>query len=135
MKYLLLLLLTGCGGSVVIDNEIYPYVEEYKTLAKQYGKKFHQKNVDVVFGPTRPGTIAICYRNRKLVRINKTRWDTKTVNEKKWVVFHELAHCMHKQEHRGEWDGKKLTSLMYPSLGNDRLFREYEQYYIEELFR
>jgi Zn-dependent protease with chaperone function len=139
LRYLALLFLTSCGAGPLVAPEVQPYVDEYKALSIKYDKPLLIKNVDVVFGETKKEQIAFCLDrgDNSTVTINKTKWDKKSNHGKKWVVFHELAHCMHKESHRGTISQGIVSSIMYPSMSPtvEQVFELNEAYYIEELFQ
>lgn len=104
-----------------IDNELVPYVKEYKGLLTEYCQSMHYnttKNYAIVFVPEMEKvsptlvTVGICYRylNGFKIEISREFWNRATAADRASVMYHELSHCLINKEHV-----KDPFNYMYPN--------------------
>lgn len=124
MKAILLLialLISGCGttgnNTRVIPPEVWPYVNEFETQAKNYGHT-HNKNIVITLSEAMPDNyLGWCIGHNDevpLVQLNKKRWGQLSNIGKKWLVFHELGHCWLHFSHAQDYRRDIMYYQIYP---------------------
>ena len=136
MKLFLLLFLVSCAlVPVRKDPRLQPYVEMFEVYS---GLKV---DMPVVFGQLKEPVVGICYGFRtpwifRTVVIDRDYFMSVPNCIKKFVILHELAHCVLDKDHirmlriHGFYEP---MSVMNPTV--DWRFCDFEAYYIEKLFR
>jgi hypothetical protein len=149
MLYVLLVLslaLIGCGKphDGYKADEVAPYVVSYLALAAEYGMPASEERLEA--GSIRlvdsldvddPSILAICQgKNARYWRIliRKDVWAKANDTERKLLMYHELAHCVHGMDHRGERDGFSVTSIMYPNMLPAEFYLKQQKAFDRELF-
>jgi hypothetical protein len=113
MKMLLLCLVVGCSKlNQDIVQDLKPYVELFKTEAKDRGVLLHEAFMPttISFGYTGPTQQAYCHWSytETYIVVNKSLWDDMSVMCKERLIMHEMAHCTLGKRHNDDY-----TSIMY----------------------
>lgn len=106
MRYLLLLMLIGCGrieSTRSIDPILEPYVNTFVEAAGDkafYPSYWSVKLVDVVESDN-PEVIGVCRTalDRFEIEIDRVRFLNLTEEFKNSLVFHEMTHCVFRKPH------------------------------------
>ncbi len=145
MKYIILLLLIGCGSGEIklpkdTDPTFTPYIHEFQ---KAWGKDI---KTPINFGDMDKGIAGVCHswtNGHTEIEIDKDFWDYAMEYQKEVLIFHELGHCELDRRHdfgTVELDGNTCPSsvMRTPLFHIYEIFDCYElnrDYYIEELFK
>lgn len=171
MLIIILMFLSGCNlfHEEVVPDSFSPYVEKFKIIAADYGRDINKMGrVEIRFAPesemyrgdgsgvARYGVTKHLDSGKKLILINKDRWDEKDEVWREYLIFHELGHAVLGKEHNNTYidfydeDAEKLEG--YPVLCDRRylsvmaegmaqwtvgcgIYTMYYEEYMEELFR
>lgn len=88
-----------------VDPELVPYVAEYKNLLDKYceTKQYNTSNFYSIklLPKMEADHIGVCYRkfNGYKIEINGEWWNTASEDDRKQLIFHELAHCLIDKDH------------------------------------
>jgi len=94
--------LIGCGSQSISlrHSQLQPYAEEYFTDAHLYSVKVRQDNVsyhitEPPLHKDHPNAVGLCLYGEvsSFILISRTYWNTATHNQKRALMYHELAHC------------------------------------------
>jgi len=119
-------------NDIRVDPVLQPYLENFLDAAAARGINLNSNrlaNLTLRFGALDPGTLGICSSN------NSNRNDI-TVNENsserslRWIVYHELGHCILRMNHRDDF-----LSIMNTALFTIRLDLLGEEAAFDEFFR
>jgi hypothetical protein len=81
-----------------------------------------------------------CIRNRDKIEIDKGYWEDSDPQEKEWLIFHELGHCILDRNHRNEHTVNGECISFMKGAENDfecfpNLYSSFwRNYYLDELF-
>lgn len=100
MKYLLILLLIACGSEEdpVIDEALQPYLDEYRATCAKYeacASRLTSKLLGLQVKPQPQGQLGVCKNNKVTVTPQNHLSDFDYHS----LVYHELAHCIHRLDH------------------------------------
>lgn len=149
MKYIFLLFLVGCGAA----TEEAPAKNKYLKIDgyEDYVRDFQNESI-VHLKPTvvdnliieeaiiedkvpKMTILAKCYYNGYYgdgiprIIIDPIEWEKSSSLRKRILMFHELAHCILKQQHRDD-----RPSIMNTLIVKDEAFKKKSDYYLDELF-
>lgn len=88
-----------------IDDELRPFTEEYHALLDKYcdTKNYNTSNFySITFvNSMNDGDIGVCYRkiNGYSIEVNKQWWDAVSENDRRQLIYHEMAHCLIYKDH------------------------------------
>ncbi len=135
-----LIALQSCRKPEETNNEFEEYIDAFLEEGNQRGLNLHRDNISVSIGFHESHSIyaGTCQPWRGEIKINKDFWERATPEIKKWLIFHELGHCVLNREHKNECTaGRESMSWM---LGGDEncninLYSQiWENFYLDELF-
>ena len=126
-----------------VPAEFEPYVSRFFEEARARGRQLYLSDVDLVIEKTDladPGINGTCFTRSHRVAIDGQYWDQAEEEEKEWLMFHELGHCVLGREHRndktpsgeclsilrGDENGFTCSANLYSAL--------WRGYYLNELF-
>jgi hypothetical protein len=152
---LLILLMAHTAVAIDIDKVPKPmrrYVEAFEFWTTLYlDKDISQYALTIYFvndykqfdtKTVKHNYIGMCYTwdsSPPDITVSKSWWNQAPSNQREVLVFHEMAHCVFGEEHRGtEEHPYELPSGAPASLMNSFVFDQYnrntKRYYLEELF-
>ena len=142
MLFITLVFFSTCtkDKTQVIDAELLPYVNDFFEKANEFGTKISLEdyNLEVNFSDLDGNTAGTCRIGKDIVKIDKIRWDGKDKDERQWVIFHELGHCILERWHLNlSFPNGECKSIMYDGKGGcsyDFHAHSWKEYYFEELF-
>lgn len=139
------------------DDTVRPYIEkEFRQYADSfcddYGKSisisisFGKTVSDQVHDDTENDTAAICEMHPlagfKRIRVMKSKWDSLEDVFKKFVIYHELGHCILGRGHTNntmenkKWGTVPSTIMTsYADISQAEMYNDLWEYYVKELFR
>lgn len=141
---ILMMFLAGCGKQVERDQSIDPVLNVYY---QEFLNEAHNREIDLVFyGSINFSTdgawagwcseISNGYGN---ILINSNLWVDYTDDQRRWLVFHELGHCLLGRDHLPANGLTCPTDIMEPYLYNDSLCSNYVKdnwnQYLNRFFR
>ena len=132
----------------LVPSEFEPYVDEFFHQAQLRGYDIYKKDFDFsitledIEDPTADG---LCYFDGNRIVIDEPSWIRKNEQEKEFIIFHELGHCLLDRNHRKV---KTTNNECYSYMrGRDRdideddfscslnlYSKEWKKYYLDELF-
>jgi hypothetical protein len=140
---LLLLFLFSCASK----QDLPSLRKDTQTILNKfdlYHQKYRNKPAPKIYIGMVPGvelretrTIATCrYTPRPHIVIKKELWEETSFEEKEYILFHELGHCLLNRRHENDAEGGKPLSLMNQAFTNHHLdfYLDNKRFYIEELF-
>ncbi|MEM1219195.1 MAG: hypothetical protein AAGH79_09795 [Bacteroidota bacterium] len=103
----LILLLFSCQKDPAerIPADVLPHVEEFFLEAQQRGLDLalEDEGIDVVFEEIDdPDIVGLCRHFGQRITIDPTWWERSKEEQREWLVFHELGHCVLDRRHRNE---------------------------------
>lgn len=118
------------------DPEFYIYVDEF---VKDGGLTGY--SVPINFGETKPQDLGVCkmktYNGNtyRKITINKDRWKYLSLDRRKFLIYHELAHCALGRRHHDEMrrDGCPKSIMHHYSI-TQYCIDKHERSYMDELF-
>ncbi|MEM9986068.1 MAG: putative metallopeptidase, partial [Bacteroidota bacterium] len=131
--------------AVSIDAELAPYVEAFLAEGRVRGRELDplETGLTVAFSnQLDPGVAGICYFGDYLVQIDQLYWNTLNEDQKEFLMYHELGHCLLRRVHLDLFfdDGvprsimKSGTSATTISTNPVPFFGFRKAYYLDELF-
>jgi hypothetical protein len=139
MKVLLVVAaLVGCGSQTISlrHSALEPYAEEFYTDAHLYGVEVRKENVSyhITEPPLHvetPNAVGLCFYGKvsSFILISRTYWNKATHNEKRALMYHELAHCTLGIKHT-----ENPYALMYPTVHSPMYLEENLEGMIKEFF-
>ena len=136
--------LFGCTHekTQVVPTEFQEYVDAFFLEGNLRGLNKTLMDVDLIieFGEIEGSTLGLCRFRDNKITIDEEKWKEQTINQKYWIMFHELGHCILDREHRNDKsDNGECLSIMKGSEGDFRcalnLYSEkWWSYYLDELF-
>lgn len=130
--------LVGCGSHTIAfrNSAIKPYADQFYADAKRYGIKAREANVSyhIIQPPIHkdmPKAVGVCFYGEvsSFILISRAYWRKATPNERKALVYHELAHCALSLKHT-----KNPQALMYPTVHSPLYLEANIDRMIEEFF-
>jgi len=129
-------------------SQLYPiefeiFVEEFFLQANLREKNMHLEdyNFEIKFGDIDDTHVAgTCNRRNNEIIIDNGYWERSDEEEKEWLIFHELGHCLINRNHRNE---KTLSNecLSFMKGAEDdfecsmNLYsQKWREYFLDELF-
>ena len=151
LKANLIIILVLCilAGSCHHENEqVYP--EEFNVIVDAFfeeanlrGHNLQENHYDfeIKLGET-PGdnVLGSCQDNGHIITINEEKWPSLTDQEKEWVLFHELGHCILGRGHKNaeSLNGECYSYMKGAENGFECSINYYSvywrEYYLDELF-
>ncbi len=135
--------LSSCTNDYV-DPEFETYVNKFKTEAQARNVELDW-NVTIKFGEIEPRLAAKCSRNvfgYRTITIDEYRWGLISENEKLFLIFHELGHCILNRKHDNKtFPTGQCRSIMNNSMvvnmkcSTDMYSENWVNYYFDELFK
>jgi hypothetical protein len=125
--------ISGCAQSYFsfITPEFRPYSNEFISRSKT-----HVPPLVIKFGNTDKDQAAVCVRNlsrqtivQALVVVNKSEWANLCESQKRFVIFHELGHCIKNREH-----SDSTYSYMYQEVLGCAFLNEFKDTLDNEMF-
>lgn len=141
-----ILFLLGCACRTepvqVIEPELEPYIQDFFAAGNPRGYSGTLETVDLIaeFGSTQGDAEGQCQRRRNRVTVDRERWEQLSEDRRKWLVFHELGHCLLNRDHRNDLGPAGVCqSVMRGTEGgfscSTNFFSElWFNYYLNELF-
>jgi len=138
-------LFTNCRNEYIqkFPSELEPYVEEFILQANLHGLHMNLEdyNFEIKFGDIDDIHVAgSCNRVENLIIIDYLLWERKDEQEKEWLIFHELGHCLLDRGHRNEkTQSFECMSIMKGveedfECSSNLYSQRWRNYYIDELF-
>lgn len=132
MRYTLLIpvCLVSCA-KVPVDQAFSPYVERFEAVTGAFN------DTPISFGNVVRPAIGTCTRYNdgyKYVTINRSFWDRATDDQKEYLIFHELGHCVLNISHNDKTNNGCPVSIMTKyEFGDTDCYRFNKAYYFNEL--
>jgi hypothetical protein len=140
-------LFSSCNKEVpdiVIQPELEPYFDLFKTEAEKRGIAFDvnvAKITTEMVNITGDNIIAQCTRFQdqpSVIKVDLAYWNTASLTDREFYLFHELGHCFLNRSHNNEKDtngncisimhsSKDACKFLYSKLNRDK--------YLDELFK
>lgn len=138
-------LAVSCGKNattattVVIPDEVAPYVKQFTTDAAQYGHPLTVTNLIIEFGPLENANErGICDISGDLtpkITIDRNAWDKSSDGSRDELIHHEMGHCVLRRKHKtGVDDTGKPDSIMYPYAFDGQTYDGNRVDYLTELY-
>jgi len=149
----LVVLLFLVSSKLIADVTVNQLIESFITQEKAHaeitnlsniaGVEINSKNIEVVFTSNLDASIAGRCRSRNgkgvSVYLNTQSWGWLSDLGRELLLFHELGHCILRRKHRDETIqvGQILipASIMNHEAFDENIYKEFKQYFLEELFR
>jgi hypothetical protein len=103
-----------------VNEEITSYVKAFKTDAKKRNI-FLASDVTIEFSKGRDSimsngvrAVGVCYYNSRKVLIEDYQWNFYNSTARKFLIYHELGHCLIRRKHENSY----LTKVNYPLVVN-----------------
>ncbi len=106
---------------VQIDNELQIYIDQFEAAALERGLDVNLSDVGIhAFIEDIEGAIVGQCQHKEddpnVILLDRNYWDNATEDERLFIVFHELGHCVLKREHNDQKDSNGYcTSIMHSS--------------------
>ena len=123
-----------------VDVEVLPYVESFLADARRFGiTEFPMQRRSMIITVEDlsqqmdlrlSNAIGACWRPTGLVILDKKYWNGAGHYDRKYLVYHELGHCLLHRAHTGPG----VRSLMSPHLEAVQEIIHQEERYLTELF-
>ena len=118
-------------GSTSVDSRLQVYFDEFLSEADKRGVALNGNrlsNLQIEFGDLDAGTLGTCTTGGldNVIIISNDA----TEDQYRWVVIHELGHCILRIEHRND-----ILSIMNSSLRLNQLNRQDEEALFDEFFQ
>lgn len=127
---LVLVFLTACG-QLNVDHAFSPYVERFESVT---GAK---NDTPISFDNLTYPTIGTCTSydgGFKYVKVSPSYWSAATDDQKEYLIFHELGHCVLRAKHIDKFvDGCPISIMSKFAFGDTNCYRTRKQYYFNEL--
>lgn len=145
LLYLTPILFWGCQKE---NRQVYPpefgiYVDDFFLQANQRGLDISPEdyNFSIVFGEiAETGIVGNCERRSGRMIIEPAYWKRSDYQEREWIIFHELGHCVLDRAHRNETTAtNECLSIMRGaedgfSCSMNLYAESWRAYYLDELF-
>ena len=121
------------NNPVYIENDLLQYYEKFKLLERLNERYSAKRGLVLLMSDSflkEERTVGYCIVKtypEKLVVINKKFWDKYSDIQREIAVFHELGHCLYRQNHRD-------NSIMQAYILDEKKYVEYYNQYIIDLF-
>ena len=105
------LLVSACGKSS--DSTFDSYIQQFQDSAVKHGhSEFAHSTVSIVFGDAK-GNNAVCNHGLpNQIVVDADKWNIMPDDESKYVIFHELGHCILGRAHDNELVNAIPKSIM-----------------------
>lgn len=144
-----LILLSSCEGGLIgafsspqgktSTGPFDGYVKKFYQEMGNAGLENSRRDIAINFDENPDmGAAGICFwsENPRRITVNKYYWDTMSDSERKFLIFHELGHCVLNRSHFNSKDAAgRPVSIMHGTEPPYWYFEEYYNSYIEELFQ
>lgn len=83
------------------DKSIQPHIDEYELITgKKVIFKIEIKDIKGIYA----AVDGLCRRRNermryRIIELNKNAWHEMNYDERRWLIFHELGHCLEGREH------------------------------------
>lgn len=117
-----MMMLVGCGKTLVIDPDFQPLVDDFNHIADQHNGP-HAENLIIEYGDSRNVSAgATCYQDfgkTPTIKVDKKTWIAMGDVSRKEMIHHEMGHCVlgrvHIQDNRE--DGCKVSIMAKSPVG------------------
>jgi len=127
----------------VIPNEVKSFVDSFFLDAQLHGLDINRSEIGLLIEFADIDQLLVdgqCNRSENKITIDSFFWNFSTESEKKWLVYHELGHCVLERAHDNSSfvNGECKTIMHGDFAGRDCssnfVSDSWSEYYIEELF-
>lgn len=133
----------------LIDPQFQSYVNEFVETGKAYDLKINTQGLTIKFGkPKAPQSpkdrglviFAACtfnsaFNSHPSVVVSKKWWNKASKIDREEVMYHELGHCLLRQQHRDDESNKGYhLSIMHRIHMGAAQYEKFHDYYERELF-
>jgi hypothetical protein len=114
-----------------IDPEVKPFFNKFMSILKECQLRVDETTLRMeVNNYVSSKFVALCYMDDNFIEIKKAAWDRSTDLIKEQTIFHELGHCLLRQQH----DEQYLNIMNSKGfIDREEYFANYD-YYIRKLF-
>ena len=115
-----------------IHEDFQPYVKDFESF---YGVKINNVPIGYDNNTNLAGyCTTYTFSGLKEIGINQKTFNKYTDEQKRMLIFHELAHCVWNKHHNTKFleDGCP-ESIMFPSIFSTYCYNQHEQHYLNEL--
>lgn len=134
-----IVIVSGCGRQSSFDG-FEKYVSSFEAESKLRGINIDasKRSLKIEFANMASNHRAICHSGfleNPTITVNPSNWSNQNESGKKWIMFHELGHCLLGKGHNSDLssDGEPV-SIMHPSLFNWAHFELNSKEYFDQLF-
>lgn len=129
------------------DQLFQPYVQTFWDESLRQGRTLVWPLLSITLGDVSKygeNVLGVCSQDNvpthlQYIKISSKFWPIKSEVSRQNLISHELGHCALQRGHSYKYfkdQGHQYPdSIMAPSIISDTLFKNYEAYYLEELFR
>lgn len=119
------------------------YVDSFLDDAIQYGFDIDREmqNLDIIFTNIDDTLVdGKCDRSTNQILLDSVSWENNSDRLRKWLIYHELGHCILKREHsdvffeNGECKSIMASAMNSEICSTNFMSSSWEEYYIKELF-
>lgn len=113
------------------DKEFNPYIEEFYSTIQgscDEGDIFKPRRTSITFASLKGDVLGQCIRSPFYwkIEINKNSWGNLNSIEKRMLLFHELTHCVFKEDHVKNQKNHYMNEILY-EIPVDDLFFQFAQ--------
>lgn len=138
----ILSVLVSCGSVETINQRTYinpdlkPY---YKAFIRDYKLKSSKIDIDFGFLPQDvAGNCRVSFRGKEFKRkitVDKAHWLSYNSYQKKWLMYHELGHCLLFRGHESDFleNHPECPKSIMLSYVDARCFKRFHKFYLNEL--
>ncbi len=126
-----------------IPNTVEIFVESFFNDANFYGRNISIEDQDLIisFGRIEEPLIdGRCNSNNNNILIDSLSWKNKSTSQKKWLIYHELGHCVLNRGHtdnafiNGECKSLMHSNISESNCSTNFISTSWFDYYSKELF-
>jgi hypothetical protein len=132
------------NDEVVINSELMPYFDSFKTEARKRGIDFDPYRAKIsteIVNIAGTNVIAQCKKytgQSSIISVDANYWKQATASDKEFYLYHELGHCFLKRNHLDAKDNEgNCISIMHSSKDACRFYYDKlsRDNYLDELFK